>query len=99
MAINGAQETFTGCYSFTWFSLLCNFYWAGAWVYEYTKLCTVSNVSRIHSGFRFIVNPDPDPIIESTIIASNRRSEVTIYTRRPASADRTACAANFRQDL
>ena len=24
----------------------------------------VSNVSRIHFGFRFIVNPDPDPIIE-----------------------------------
>jgi len=24
----------------------------------------VSNVSRIHFGFRFIVNPVPDPIIE-----------------------------------
>ena len=24
----------------------------------------VSNVSRIHFGFEFIVNPDPDPIIE-----------------------------------
>jgi len=24
----------------------------------------VSNVSRIHFGFGFIVNPDPDPIIE-----------------------------------
>jgi len=24
----------------------------------------VSNVSRIHFGFRFIMNPDPDPIIE-----------------------------------
>jgi len=24
----------------------------------------VSNVSRIHFGFKFIVNPDPDPIIE-----------------------------------
>jgi len=25
----------------------------------------VSNVSRIHFLFEFIVNPDPDPIIES----------------------------------
>ena len=25
---------------------------------------SVSSVSRIHFGFRFIVNPDPDPIIE-----------------------------------
>jgi len=24
----------------------------------------VSNVSRIHFGFEFIVNPDPDPIID-----------------------------------
>jgi len=24
----------------------------------------VSNVSRIHFGFEFIVNPDPDPIIK-----------------------------------
>jgi len=24
----------------------------------------VSNVSRIHFGFKFVVNPDPDPIIE-----------------------------------
>jgi len=24
----------------------------------------VSNVSRIHFGFKFIVNPDPDPIFE-----------------------------------
>jgi len=24
----------------------------------------VSNVSRIHFGFEFIVNPDPDPTIE-----------------------------------
>ena len=23
-----------------------------------------SRVSRIHFGFRFVVNPDPDPIIE-----------------------------------
>jgi len=27
----------------------------------------VSNVSRIHFGFKFIVNPDPDPIIEYAI--------------------------------
>jgi len=25
---------------------------------------SVSNVSRVHLGFGFIVNPDPDPIIE-----------------------------------
>ena len=24
----------------------------------------ISNVSRIHFGFEFIVNPDPDPIME-----------------------------------
>jgi len=24
----------------------------------------VSNVNRIHFGFEFITNPDPDPIIE-----------------------------------
>jgi len=42
MVINGAQETFTGRYSFTWFSLRWKFYWADAWAHEYTKLCTVS---------------------------------------------------------
>ena len=42
MVINSAQETFTGRYSFTWFSLQWKFYWAGAWVHEYTKFCTVS---------------------------------------------------------
>ena len=43
MVINGAQETFTGHYSFTCgFSLLWKFYWAGTWAPEYTKLRTVS---------------------------------------------------------
>jgi len=42
MVIKGAQETFTGRYSFTWFSLLWKFYSAGARAHEYTKLRTVS---------------------------------------------------------
>jgi len=41
MVINGAQETFTGRYSVTWFSPLWKFYWVGAWAHEYTKLRTV----------------------------------------------------------
>ena len=28
----------------------------------------VSSVSRIHFGFGFIVNPDPDPIMNSPLV-------------------------------
>ena len=47
---------------------------AGAWFIQTVSIGSdslgksndlgVSSVSRIHFGFRFIVNPDPDPIIE-----------------------------------
>jgi len=42
MVKNDAQETFTGCYSFTWFLLLWKFYWAGTRTNKYNKLRTVS---------------------------------------------------------
>jgi len=39
----------------------------------------VSNVSRIHFGFKFIVNPDPDPIIEYALTAKYTISMAQVH--------------------
>jgi len=41
----------------------------------------VSNVSRIHFGFKFIVNPDPDPIIEYALSTVKPQPLALLFTQ------------------
>jgi len=69
---------------------------------NHSKRC-MSRLCNNHVRFLFVHHRQPsfgfESSVSSTLLRSDVNAPVKIKTRRPASDDRTARAANFRQDL